>query len=275
MSSFYVPSDLRALVIEPSAVQGKVMEARLLELGIVNVRWVETASAALELLQPMTTHSPNLILSALYLSDMTGVQLLTHLRDRAETQDLAFILISSEMRPQVLEPVRQLGACAILPKPFSNEHLNNALMMTLDYLTIDHSLEEHEIELEYIRVLLVDDSRAARNYMRKVLENLGIRNITEAENGREGKILLEDSAFDLLITDFNMPEMDGQALIEYVRTQSWQSQLPILMVSSETDYGRLAAVEQAGVSGICDKPFEPAMVKSLLERVLAPRAELL
>jgi two-component system chemotaxis response regulator CheY len=269
MSSFYEPSDLHTLLIEPSLVQSKVMMARLAELGISDVQRVETAQAALQLLIPLGPGSPNLVLSALYLPDMSGVDLLTQLRDEASTQNLAFILISSETRPQVLEPVRQLGACAILPKPFSSEHLNNALMMTLDYLSVDHSLEQHEIDLEFIRVLLVDDSRAARNYMRKVLENMGIRNITEAENGQAAKSLLGENTFDMLITDYNMPEMDGKELVEYVRNQSWQSHIPILMVSSEKDQGRLAAIEQAGVSGICDKPFEPAMVRSLLEKVLS------
>ncbi len=271
MSSYFEPSDLRTLLIEPSAVQSKVMACRLAELGITQVTRVETAQAALQVLLPFNDKSPNLVLSALYLPDMSGVDLLTQLRNDESTQNLAFILISSETRAQVLEPVRQLGACAILPKPFTAEHLNNALMMTLDYLSVDHSLEDHEIELEFVRVLLVDDSRAARNYMRKVLENMGIRNITEAENGRAGKILIEENTFDLLITDYNMPEMDGKALVEYVRTQSWQSHIPILMVSSEQDSGRLAAIEQAGVSGICDKPFEPAMVRALLERVLPPQ----
>lgn len=268
MSSYYEPSDLRTLLIEPSAVQSKLMASRLAELGITNLTRVDNAQSALEFLIPYDEKSPNLVLSSLYLPDMSGIDLLTQLRHEESTQHLAFILISSETRPQVLEPVRQLGACAILPKPYTTEHLNNALMMTLDYLSVDHSLDQHEIELEVIRVLLVDDSRAARNYMRKVLENMGIRHIAEAENGHAGKLMLEESTFDLLITDYNMPEMDGKALVEYVRTQSWQSHLPILMVSSEKDYGRLAAVEQAGVSGICDKPFEPSMVKSLLERVL-------
>ena len=268
MSSFYEPSDLRTLLIEPSLVQSKVMLALLAELGITDVQRVASGKMALELLIPLDAKSPNLILSALYLPDMSGIEFLTQLRNQPSTQDLAFILISSETRPQVLEPVRQLGACAILPKPFTSEHLNNALMMTLDYLSVDHSLEQQEIDLEIIRVLLVDDSRAARNYMRKVLENMGIRNITEAENGQTAKLILEENTFDMLITDYNMPEMDGKELVEFVRTQSWQSHIPILMVSSETDHGRLAAVEQAGVSGICDKPFEPAMVKSLLERFL-------
>lgn len=85
--------------------------------------------------------------------------------------------------------------------------------------------------------------------MRQVLGNVGVRLITRAANGREAMNLLEASSFDLVLTDYNMPEMDGQQLIEYIRKDSWQSDLPILMVSSETNSGRLAAVEQAGVSG--------------------------
>ena len=74
---------------------------------------------------------------------------------------------------------------------------------------------------------------------------------------------------DLVVTDYNMPEMDGREFVEYVRSRSWQRSVPILMVTSETDQGRLAAVEEAGVSGICDKPFEPAVVRCLLARMLS------
>ena len=80
--------------------------------------------------------------------------------------------------------------------------------------------------------------------------------------------ILGEAMVGLVVTDYNMPEMDGKALVDYIRTQSWQNSVPILMVTSEQDMGRLAAIEEAGVSGICDKPFEPEMVKGLLRRVL-------
>ncbi len=73
---------------------------------------------------------------------------------------------------------------------------------------------------------------------------------------------------DLVVTDYNMPEMDGRGLVDYIRTKSWQNSVPILMVTSESDEGRLAAIEEAGVSGICDKPFEPDIVKALLTKIL-------
>ena len=74
---------------------------------------------------------------------------------------------------------------------------------------------------------------------------------------------------DLVITDYNMPEMDGRQLVEYIRQQSWQSTVPVLMVTSEHNQQRLAAVERAGVSAICDKPFEQESIKRLLAEALA------
>jgi two-component system chemotaxis response regulator CheY len=82
--------------------------------------------------------------------------------------------------------------------------------------------------------------------------------------------LLDEVMVDLVVTDYNMPEMDGKALVDHIRTRSWLASVPILMVTSESDQGRLAAVEEVAVSGICDKPFEPNMVRALLTRILRP-----
>ncbi len=119
-----------------------------------------------------------------------------------------------------------------------------------------------------LKVLIVDDSSSARKFIRRVLSNLGVEHFHEAGNGREAVAWLEDNYVDLVVTDYNMPEMDGQQLVSHIRSRSWQSSVPVLMVTSEQDAGRLAAVEEAGVSGVCDKPFEPAVVRQLLQRIL-------
>jgi CheY-like chemotaxis protein len=64
--------------------------------------------------------------------------------------------------------------------------------------------------------------------------------------------------------------MDGKGLVDFIRQQSWQASVPILMVTSEANMGRLAAIEAAGVSGICDKPFEAHVVRDLLGRLCWP-----
>ena len=65
--------------------------------------------------------------------------------------------------------------------------------------------------------------------------------------------------------------MDGRALVEYIRNESMQCSVPILMVSSESNEGRLAAVEAAGVSAICDKPFGTDVVRRLVNQLLTAR----
>ena len=96
---------------------------------------------------------------------------------------------------------------------------------------------------------------------------MGLEKFTEAENGKQAINCLDKHSFDLIVTDYNMPEMDGKDLVYYVRNKSRQSNIPIMMVTSETNKSRLAAVENSGVSAICDKPFEPKVVSRLLRQL--------
>lgn len=259
--------NLVVFLVEPSAAQARFIATQLKALGIEMVRGYDSGGAAL---QAMGESRPDLVISALYLPDMSGTELVGAMRGHPELEQIAFILISSETRPQALEPVRQLGVCGILPKPFATEQLKAALDTTLDFLRQDSDVVG-EIHGEDLCVLLVDDSQSARRFMRRVLENLGIEKFYEAAHGREAVEILSGTFVDLVVTDYNMPEMDGQALVEYIRKQSWQNSVPVLMVTSEANAGRLAAVQEAGVSGICDKPFEPAVIKRLLLNMLAAR----
>ncbi len=261
--------DLSVFVVEPSTAQSHFMELQLKEIGVVATRLFKDGGSALK---DMHESRPDVVISSMHLPDMTGGDLVMHMRSDDSISDIAFILISSETRPHYLEPVRQGGSSAILGKPFTVEQLKKALTTALDYLSPDGNKirVSNDIDLEALKVLLVDDSRSARAFIRHVLENLGIRNFTEAENGRQAAEIIQQHYFDLVVTDYNMPEMDGRELTEFIRKQSWQSTVPILMVSSESNQGRLAAVEQAGVSGVCDKPFEPNVVRGLLEKMLQP-----
>ena len=260
-------SELSAFVVEPSTAQSQFVLNRLKSVGVTLTTVFKDGASALE---AMRDRRPDIVFSSMHLPDMTGGDLVAHMRADSVTQYTAFVLISSETRPFYLEPVRQSGSCAILGKPFSVEQLKRALATAMDYLNpqSDALVVGEGVSLETIRVLLVDDSRNARLHIRRVLGNLGIQDFTEAENGKQGAEIIDQQFFDLVVTDYNMPEMDGKELTEYIRTKSWQSTVPILMVSSESNESRLAAVQQAGVSGVCDKPFEPAVVRGLLQKML-------
>ncbi|TDR79893.1 response regulator [Paludibacterium purpuratum] len=255
-------------LVEPSHVQAQIIKAALAERGIDQVTVYETGA---DLFTALAVKLPDLVFSALYLSDMTGTDLVYTLRDTPAWADLPFILISSETNPYYLDPVRQAGTMAILPKPFSQAQLTMALGNTLDFLNAEQLDNDSADDFADLVVLLVDDSSTARRHVRTILEKIGFEKIFEANNGLEAIPLINSQLFDLVFTDYNMPQMDGRALVEYIRKESMQSSVPILMVSSEDNQGRLAAVEAAGVSAICDKPFGTEVVRKLVGQLLANR----
>ena len=258
-------SELSVAIIEPSAVQGKIVEGELRKLGINKILHQPTGQAALAHMQRDT---PDLVISAMYLDDMTGAELVQTMRRDRRLEAVPFMLISSETSFAMLDPIRQAGVIAILPKPFDPDDLRKALYSTVEFITPDENALA-DIELDDLKTLVVDDSSLARKHITRVLTNLGINDITTAENGVEAVEKIESAFFDLVVTDYNMPEMDGEKLTRYIREHSSQRSIPILMVTSEGDRSRLSAVQQAGVSGICDKPFDTVSVKRIIRQLLA------
>ncbi|MDR1424066.1 MAG: response regulator [Azoarcus sp.] len=256
-------SNLKIQLVEPSTMQAEVVRRMLEEMGVHQISRSDSAGAALA---KMRTLRPDAVISALYLPDMAGTELVAAMREDEDLEWLPFILISSETRPQVLNPVRQSGACCIIAKPFTAAQMQRALHAVVDQLAGIEQISGDDVD--HLKVLLVDDSAMSRRHIRHLLEGMGIEHVLEAENGREALPLLAETMFDLILTDYNMPEMDGRALVEYVRTQSWQTEVPILMLTSENNEGRLAAVEKAGVSAICDKPFDGGNIRTLIANAL-------
>jgi two-component system chemotaxis response regulator CheY len=256
---------LDVLLVEPSGTQHRIIEDHLHQLGVTHIRWVQDAESALK---AMETVLPDLVISAMHLPDITGTELVQRMRERERFQDLPFLLISSETSVRYLEPLRQAGVIGILPKPFTSEQLARSLYNTLDFLEPE-ALQLKRYSPDELHVLIVDDSSTSRRMVRQVLERMGVERFQEAENGKEAIALIEAQYFDLIITDLNMPEMDGRELSHYIRHQSSQPGVPVLMVTSQQDRSRLAGIEQAGVSAVFDKPFGPDVLRTMIEKVLA------
>lgn len=257
-------SDLVVVIVEPSTMQRHIVEKALAANGISTVLACEDGSQALEVIE---REVPDLVISTMYLPDMTGTDLIHRIRESGQTGDTPFLLISSETRFRYLDPIRQAGAVGILPKPFTDGELRTALTATLDFLTEDAGLAA-EIDGESLRVLVVDDSAMARRQISRILASMGIERIDHAEDGLQGLEMIDQNHYDFVITDYNMPRMDGRELVEQIRTEAAHASLPVLMVTSEANENRLAAVQQSGVSAICDKPFEPAMVQHIIRQMV-------
>lgn len=258
------PSDLNILLVEPSNAQSKVIEHELASEGIHSVDVVRSMQEALERID---TIRPDLVISCYHYADGSALDLLREIRGQEELEDLPFMLVTSESRRDRLEEFKQSGVVAILPKPFTHENLQRAVNATLDLLTTQ-DLELDLFDPETLRVLVVDDSRLARKVVTKVLTNLGIEHLSEAADGSEAIEILKENSFDLVVTDYNMPEVNGIELTEHIRGSEVHGHVPVLMVTSEANQTHLANVAQCGVNAMMDKPFEPESVRRLLATIL-------
>lgn len=256
--------DLTVLLVEPSEIQSRIITGHLHEVGVARSQWVDTGAAALAILHQQDLH---LVISAMHLPDMTGCDLIRAMDHIDRPVRPTFLLASSETSPALMEPIRQAGPAAMLPKPFTSEDLREALRVVVDYLE-PGVLHLRDQEPEELRVLLVDDSAPARRFVRRLLTDMGLEQFTEADDGAAAVPLIREQFFDLVITDYNMPRMDGLGLVRFIRQESDQASVPVVMISSETDPGRLAAIHAAGVSAVCPKPFDVALLKNLLQNLL-------
>ena len=106
-----------------------------------------------------------------------------------------------------------------------------------------------------MKVLLVDDSRTIRNLQRNILAKLGHTDVVEAADGVEALAKIAESRPDLVLIDWNMPNMDGITLVRKIRETD--TQLPLLMCTTEAEKGRVLEAIKAGVNNYVVKPFTP------------------
>ncbi|MCV2403073.1 response regulator [Marinomonas sp. C2222] len=264
MSAYASISDLSFLLVEPSDTQKKIITKALKEAGIKQIEYANNIEETLELL---SSFPPDLVISSMYLPDGTANDLINKIRSNEDTEDQCFMLISSERNRDHLENLRQSGVLAILPKPFNPKDLQRAILATLD-LIVEEEIDLEMFDPQTLRVLVTDDSPLARKHISKTLNSMGIVEIDFAENGKEAIEILYESEFDLLVTDYNMPEMDGKELTNAIRNDASLAHIPILMVSSNAGDSQLSNIAQEGVDAICGKPFEPSVVRKLLAQML-------
>lgn len=109
-----------------------------------------------------------------------------------------------------------------------------------------------------LKFLVVDDFSTMRRIVRNLLKELGFNNVEEAEDGVDALNKLQAGGFGFIISDWNMPNMDGLELLKTIRADSAMSALPVLMVTAEAKKENIIAAAQAGASGYVVKPFTAA-----------------
>jgi two-component system, chemotaxis family, chemotaxis protein CheY len=116
-------------------------------------------------------------------------------------------------------------------------------------------------------VLIVDDFEITRNVMGASLEKMGVQTL-KAANGDEAKRFFHEYKIDLLITDLNMPIMNGIELIKYVRLNLGDTHMPILMLTTEVKTEKKQAAHEAGATMIMQKPYDSKLFGSVVNKML-------
>ncbi|QAU34326.1 chemotaxis response regulator CheY [Janthinobacterium sp. 17J80-10] len=117
------------------------------------------------------------------------------------------------------------------------------------------------------KFLVVDDFSTMRRIVRNLLKELGYTNVDEAEDGSMALTKLRSEQFDFVISDWNMPIMDGLTMLQNIRADAALSKLPVLMVTAEAKKENIIAAAQAGANGYVVKPFTAATLDEKLSKI--------
>ena len=120
-----------------------------------------------------------------------------------------------------------------------------------------------------MKILVVDDFSTMRRIVRNLLVELGFSNplIQEADDGNNALTMLKSQPFDLVVTDWNMPNMTGIDLLRAIRAEPSLKGMPVLMVTAENNRDQIIAAAQAGVNGYIVKPFNAVTLKEKLTKI--------
>jgi serine/threonine protein kinase len=248
---------LRVVLVEPSRTQSAIIRKYL------GGHHVVTAATAKDALEAVCRERPDVMLIALHLPDMSGMQLAEQVHAEQRSAAPGFVLISSESQGEEIKSLSKCGSAALLKKPFTAEQLDEALKLV-------SARQRASAGFGGLSVLIVDDSAPARLHVRSVLEGFGISRLVEAMDGAQAVAAVAGNKFDLIVTDYNMPHMDGRGLVGYLKENPATAAIPVIMVTTEDDPAKLAAVRRLGVAAVCDKSFPAVVVRRVLEQVVKP-----
>lgn len=247
----------KVLVLDSSKTSSSAIQHALNDQRI----WVEIEKRADQALLKIINWSPDLLITSIELGFINGFDLCLILRMMPDFASMPIILISSHQEGVILPRAAQIGADFYVQK---DANLLNNIRQKVDQLFFAQVPSHRRgVKRPIESVLLVDDSKVMRTLIRNILFKLGVPHIEEAENGREGLERLGEKSFSMVISDMNMPEMDGMAFAKNIRRNPQYDHIYFVLVSA----GGVDNLEHAvkmGADDYLDKPFSVNSLKDLV-----------
>lgn len=256
----------KVFVIERSAfILAQIRNS--LEKAGVEVRSGENPSKSL--LEILHWH-PDAVISSVDIGDITGFDLCLILKMMPEHARIPFIIISSAESADIQAQMASVGADQYIPKD-RNIAVNtyNAIRNALDISDADLlGAQEKEHKHSSDHILVVDDSAVMRRIVTNMLSDLGISNVGHASHGKEALERLNEREYGMVLTDWNMPFMNGLELARAIRERPSIQNLPIVMITTEGAQDEREQAEAVGVNDLVPKPFTKEHFREVLQKFL-------
>ena len=246
---------IKALIVDDSTTSRKVIIKHLSDSFDVNA--VEAADGAIGL--DLASAAPfDIIISDVNMPNMDGLELCKRLKEQPHTKNIPVILTSVFDTNEDIEKGMQVGATDYLPKPFSSHIINAAISKILH---AEKSVSQHTI-------LVVDDSPIIRKIVTKGLIDAKI-NVICAEDGAEALTLIAERKPDLVLSDYNMPHVNGLELLEAMKSSQKYATIPFVMMSSNINQDLIRLLLGKGALSYIAKPFNMNHLIVMIEKFLS------
>jgi CheY-like chemotaxis protein len=242
-----------------SAARGLVSE--LLAPLTTKITEAENGRQALDII---TSSHFDLIISDYQMPEMDGITLCQELKKNSSTRGIPVLMLSNFDSPKDINRGFQAGATAYLSKTDTRDQL---------LPTAESILKKLRFQKEQL-ILIVDDSSSIRQLVVEGLSHYGFQ-IMEAENGVEAVQCIRQRRPDLILTDINMPEMDGFTLCQKVKTDPELASIPIVVMSVNADRAHMGRMVHHGISSYIVKPFNVDELIILINTLLSDQYLLL
>ncbi|MBW2673414.1 MAG: response regulator [Deltaproteobacteria bacterium] len=242
------------LIVDDSPVTRKVLSKQLEQLGS-RVTQAEDGQQGLEIALSQTF---DLIISDVDMPGMDGFNLCQKIKDNPSTRGVPVIMLSSMDSDQDIDKGFQSGAAAYISKAEASQEL---------HATIERVLEQFKSHRRHW-ILVVDDSPTIRTLVRKGLEAAGFQ-VSVAKNGKEALALIEENRPDLILSDINMPVMDGIKFCKTVHATDELASIPFITMSANSDRAIMRRMMEWGASAYLVKPFNLEQLVITIEKLLS------
>ncbi|MGB5156280.1 response regulator [Desulfobacterium sp. N47] len=251
----------RILIVDDSPTMRKVI---ILQLSTLDVEILVANDGRLHGFDMVSNHPVDLVVTDVDMPQMDGITLCKKLQADPKTDAIPIVIQSSFDSELNIEKGFNAGASAYISK----KELTTSLVGTVRSLLRKSSINRTR------RVMVVDDSAMIRKIVGQGLEKKGFQVIT-AENGKAALALIDSNLPHLILSDVNMPEMDGYAFCRAVHEDSGLSDIPFVVMSVRQEMSRVRRMLSLGAEAYLFKPFNIDELVILIEKLLSDQYHLL